>query len=78
MNDGEKVDDLGQHDKRVPDLNKVLALQAHHQGLGNLVMPLVAHVPKKRNYLSPKPLGGLVYIDQNVKFYELHFHILIC
>ena len=40
------LDDLGEYDQTVPDLYKVLALQTHDEGLGNLIMPLVTHVSK--------------------------------
>ena len=47
LDDGKVLDDLSEDDQTVPDLHKVLALKTNHQGLGYLVMPLVADVSKQ-------------------------------
>ena len=41
---GEEGEDLEEDGERVADLNVVLGLEAHDQRLGDLVVPLVAHV----------------------------------
>ncbi len=42
--DREEGKDLEEDGERVPDLHVVLGLEAHHQRLGDLVMPLVTDV----------------------------------
>ena len=44
MQDGEVGQDLEEDGQRVPDLHVVLGLEAHDEGLGDPVVPLVADV----------------------------------
>ena len=44
LNEREVGQDFGEDGEGVPDLDIVLGLEAHHQGLGDLVVPLVTHV----------------------------------
>ena len=52
LDDWEEVDNLGENNQTVPDLNKVLALQTDHQRLGDLIMPLVTHVPGHKENIN--------------------------
>jgi hypothetical protein len=51
-NEREVCDDLVEDDERVPDLDIVLALQAHHQRLRNLLTQRKYWQPVKKLFLN--------------------------
>lgn len=49
---GEAREHSNEHNERVSDLHVVARLEAHHHRFGDLVVPLVAHVPRQTKQVS--------------------------